>query len=349
VSFRTNIPSPTIFPAPSRKDATELVRVLVVALNREFSAGLNPALCSERIMSKSPTDTKDCKNAPPQFVLVGASHMRRMLPHIVSQGFTVVDMTEKGWVLNARNIGSLKQKISGLKGTSDTVFVVDLLGNAGYRYKQEDDSLAMATRIGTGWHMLGDVVATPDSMLIEQVGLLASLISACPGQQKIILPPIPRYLFGGCCTNTEHATNTTSPDHGTNSLAQHSRQRKTLIKSLVDRGLKNFKVLDVIGSFCDTHTNTPNKLATLKPLFEHDNVHLTPQGYLTLSKNIISTATTLLTETQKITTPCTSPGTQSNRSWHGYHSTAGFGRISTRQLGGGGRGGGRNHPYFRKF
>ena len=60
--------------------------------------------------------------------------------------------------------------------------VLDLFGNTSTKFRQAEDTLALATKVGGegGWHMLGEVVATPDAFLTEQVRSL-----------KIMLPPNP--------------------------------------------------------------------------------------------------------------------------------------------------------------
>ena len=85
--------------------------------------------------------------------------------------------------------------------------VLDLFGNTSTKYRQADNTLAFASRAGglTGWHMLGEVVAVPDTFICEQVGNLGGLFSSINEHLKIVLPAIPRYVFGSCCKDTTHA------------------------------------------------------------------------------------------------------------------------------------------------
>ena len=66
--------------------------------------------------------------------------------------------------------------------------------------------------------MLGEIVYTPDSFIAEQLVTLRSVLDSVKSNDKIFLPPIPRFAFGGCCENTSHAPNTLLPTH---SLSQN--------------------------------------------------------------------------------------------------------------------------------
>ena len=152
--------------------------------------------------------------------------------------------------------------------------------------------------------MLGDVVATPDSLLLEQVKVLAGVLSALQPASKIFIPPIPRYIFGGCCEDTTHAPNTRTASHPVNSIFNHTRQRKTIIKALTDTGTKHHRVLDFIGTFCNNHDSALEKSAKLQGIYLGDNVHLNGDGYHKLANTVSHTAI-LLQNSKEHTHHCT--------------------------------------------
>ena len=64
ISFRTNILCPAVLKAPSCKAIQVLVWVLVVALNRDFSAGVDPILCDVRIPDAMSTPNPQDPHTP---------------------------------------------------------------------------------------------------------------------------------------------------------------------------------------------------------------------------------------------------------------------------------------------
>jgi hypothetical protein len=70
-----------------------------------------------------------------------------------------------------------------------------------------------------------------------------------------ILPPLPRYLFARCCDDDGHCTNFGKPEFEQSLLAGYIQLRNWLIRTLVQRGLKNFKVMDTC---CATHGQYKN-------------------------------------------------------------------------------------------
>ena len=75
--------------------------------------------------------------------------MRRIILHVMAKGHTVVDLTEPGWVLNAKNCANLVGQLRASDCTGK-IAVMDLFGNTSCRYRQADDGLAMAVKMGGG-------------------------------------------------------------------------------------------------------------------------------------------------------------------------------------------------------
>ena len=93
---------------------------------------------------------------------------------------------------------------------------------------------------------MGDAVYTPDEILREQVRSLSGLEISLKNKSKIFIPPIPRFVFGSCCDNNTHGTNINTLLHPQHALAEHTRQRHTIIKTLNSTGITSHRVLDVI-------------------------------------------------------------------------------------------------------
>ena len=117
-------------------------------------------------------------------------------------------------------------------------------------------------------------------------GVLASI----KNHLKIMLPPIPRYVYGSCGSDITHAPNTISPNHITTSLTEHIRQRNTIIHRLHDNKTQHFKVIDLQSTFSTTSSNISDKGNALKLHTHRDNEHLTETGYKLVADTIIAEA-----------------------------------------------------------
>ena len=112
--------------------------------------------------------------------------------------------------------------------------------------------------------MLGEVVATTDAILSEQVGNLGGVLASIKNHLKIMLSPIPCYVLGSCCNDITHAPNTVSPNHITTSLTERIRQSNTIIRRLHDNKTQHFKVIDLLSTFSTTSANMRDKGNALK-------------------------------------------------------------------------------------
>ena len=173
------------------------------------------------------------------------------------------------------------------------------------------------------------------------------MLASIKNHLKIVLPPIPRYVFGSCCNDTSHAPNVSSPTHITTSLTEHIRQRSTIIRKLHDHKTQHFKVIDLLGIFSPTSAS----ITGLKCHTHRDNVHLTENGYKLVADTIISEAKLLRDRVYppaKTNTGSTGAKGAESRVWGGFFCTAGYGKTASTTAkmyrGGGGQ---RHHPYRR--
>ena len=273
--------------------------------------------------------------------------MKRVIPLLVSKGMDVTDLTERCWMTSAKNNLVLSSALAGVETTADTAFVLDLFGNSTARYRTLDDSTSPATFMGKGrgWHMLGDVTWATDKELGGQVDGLKGVFTTIADFNKVILPPIPRYLFGGCCTDTEHTSNTYTEGHAATAICEHTRMRNTIKQKLISNGTKHMRIVDVTGIYGSLHSTSQEKANALKHFTSQDNVHLTPAGYNKLADSIIEAITTLhLQKSESIRKQQSQM--HPPKSWKGFQTAVGTG--STASTPSSGRGGNRrHHPYKR--
>ena len=177
------------------------------------------------------------------------------------------------------------------------------------------------------------------------------MLASIKNHLKIVLLPIPRYVFGSCCNNTSHAPNISSPTHITTSLTEHIRQRSTIICKLHDHKTQHLKVIDLLGIFSPTSASITDKGNGLKCDTHRDNVHLTENGYKLVANTIILEAKLLrhrVSPQSKPDSNSTGVKGSESRAWGGFFCTAGYGKTATANVklyrGGGGQ---CRHPYRR--
>jgi hypothetical protein len=106
---------------------------------------------------------------------------------------------------------------------------------------------------------------------------------------KIILPPLPRYLFRGCCPEYGHASNVSEEGYQLEMLDGLARLRSILKKQIVNIGLDKAWVGDGVGDLVPPSIkNKDDIIVCLRESCAADGVHYTDEGYATLSSNIHS-------------------------------------------------------------
>ena len=196
--------------------------------------------------------------------------------------------------------------------------------------------------------MLGEIVPYRDENIVGQVCGLQGVLSLLKDIKKVFIPPIPRFVFGGCCANKTHASNTSAPEHSGKMLTEHTQQRHTITKILVDMKTTTFRVTDILCIFVTSHESLTDKARKLSTFTHKDNMHLTPTGYKLLAEELLLDCNSLAAKQHsavKQTKAATSTPPSEEKFWRGFSTTQGVGRTSTTATFR--RGGVRHHPNRR--
>jgi hypothetical protein len=106
----------------------------------------------------------------------------------------------------------------------------------------------------------------------------------------VIMPPIPRYVFVGCCRESGHSTNVGSDGYSSRILDSCLHFRKVLKTSLVGSNeLGRFWVSDTLACLGSEPSSMQEKLDALRICLGGDGVHLTDQGRFHLFNNLAKT------------------------------------------------------------
>ena len=191
------------------KTTNELLNTLLTTLHRDFGICCNPGLKPVR----EPLITQGVSEKTGHIILVGASHMRRTAAHRKDLGLSVTECQLPGGVPKENSIECVQNFLTEKASEQDTAVVFDLFGNFTFRFEQEDGNMALLIRLGGKHHRLGKVGVCGEKSFKQLIAKLLPLLNTNPHQPKIVMPPIPRYISGGCCKDHTHARNATEENH----------------------------------------------------------------------------------------------------------------------------------------
>jgi hypothetical protein len=351
---------PILLNGLSQRATEDLARVLTRCLRSNFSTAINPDFLIQRELKAADTSAF-CNHV----TVLGASNARNLCSHLESLGFSITNLAIPGWVASEKNVSDLIEKIKNANIPPGSGILLDLFSNSTYRYEQFDGTLALPFKEGGKYHMAGDITVCSDSNFKRIVGALAPILLAAQSSLKVILPPMPRYIDGGCCGNPTHSTNVGGADYG-NRLLEKVVGLRGLLKSELGRlGVKNFWLLDGVATLLgiDPKVNRDSNKTLLPEIagkISPDRVHFTSAGYQNMAKVIQNTFHGLAAGSLKNpdrNTSCTVSGRDSSRHtyfWRGFVSPVGIPMPTDTGYGSGygsqrhGKVHQRHHPYARR-
>jgi hypothetical protein len=286
--FSTLSTSPAIIFGLDKKSVYELLLSLTVSLRRGFSITANP----EGILARDTAEKSEGAKEPKSLtiILAGASNLASLRPAFEANGAVVIDLTKPGWMINESNVESLKSELSAISNMEDAAIIFDLFGNTAYRFEHVDGSLVLPIKVGGGHHLLGDVHMVSDSTIGELINMVKPLFVLAALFLTVIMPPIPRYVFVGCCRESGHSTNVGSDGYSSRILDSCLHFRKVLKTTLVGSNeLGRFWVSDTLACLGSEPSSMQEKLEALRPCLGGDGVHLTDQGRFHLFNNLAKT------------------------------------------------------------
>jgi hypothetical protein len=352
--------------------SNELIRTLVDLLQCKFATVAN----SEDLLSREPAIQESGGKDLTHCILIGASNLGKIEPHLTKKGITVYDLTSPGWTPTPTNIQNLCDALRSIPWLADSVVIFDVLGNITFRQEQLDGTLAFPHKSGGAYHIEGKVNVCSHSALKVIIKSLKPVFDLIPGL-LLFLSTLPRYLYNGCCLEKDHCLGTDTKEYVESLLQDTIALRAVCKNSLLELGLKNFWVPDILGKLLPACSGIPEIAVGLKTLSAADGVHFTPLGYEKLADTIetCSRNLTMKTRSAEISVSASAgPGKKSAKTfyWRGFQSPVGSDRprqrhdayMLTHQGGGGkwtanrggrgglegvrGRGGHSRPPYYRR-
>jgi hypothetical protein len=272
-----------------------LVRSLVETVHRCFQTCASPENFHARDMVAVASDNHEQK-----VVLLGASNLGCCALRLRKQGKQVIALTQPGWLASKENIVALTEKLKSIECNETSTLVFDLFGNSSFRFEQFDGSFSMPFKHAGRHQLAGKIVVCPLPVYKRILENTAALHTLHQTSKIVIVPPLPRYLFSGCCKQTGYSTNISEPGHSSTLLSDTIGLRNHLKKFVVGLGIKRCLVLDsCCVADCPTTANTLSRLEALKKVCVQDGVHFTAEGYNNLVSSILK-SDSLLSDNNKV-------------------------------------------------
>jgi len=181
----------------------------------------------------------------------------------------------------------------------------------------------LPVKISGKHHLLGPVKIVEEKNVKSMIIRTKALLQGGSGITTVVVPPIPRYINGGCCTEEGHSTNVNDKDYGVKMLEGVKHVRKIFKKELA--GGQSW-VLDPVSILTDRATGGNEEVVReLGPMFCEDNVHLTRTGYERLAKGILDGITKSITMSKIRSSAVNISGSRAH--WHGFESEVGVRRL----------------------
>jgi hypothetical protein len=366
--FRVRSSNPVLLTGMDCTVSAELVRILLAALRRDFSIAVDPEVILPRV-----TTALGEKNNPQNkhLVCIGSSIMKQLIPFLQAAGYTISDLAQPGWLATDDNIQQLIKKMSDLQIEQGFSVVLDLVSNCSHRYLQFDGTQSLPHKEGGKYHMAGPVVPCNEDIFKRILKSLSPVLLAAQLVKKVLIPPLPRYLFNTCCSSASHCTNFRDENYAESALNGLTKLRGVLKKECGNMGMRNQWVLDGVGALAgippgESSGTNREMLSELKSNLAPDGVHLTQAGNKNLAAAIIKSLTLCGVKENSVCASISVPGGGSGPQrrpreyyWRGFTSPVGdtIGRVTHSQGSSTGgdsflsrreRGRLRGRPYWRR-
>jgi hypothetical protein len=290
-TFHTSSSQPSVLRGLDKGTVDELLCTTATALSRDFRV---PVRTGSRPASAhgGPVVHEHVKRV----ILIGASNLKKVGPHLEEEGYEVVNLCKGGWMVTPETVAELVKQVKNYSPTNNTAIVCDFFGNNCTRATLFDGSTTLPTKGQGGYHLQGEISVCSEDIFNRLIDAILPVLDLIAGNLLVILPPQPRYLFSPCCGDRGHCTNVGTDGHADRILGATSKLRTVLKKRLLGRTAGLHWVTDTCSAVPESvQGNAAEKLQFLKGCSAQNGVHYTREGYVNIAKTISVTIQKLQT------------------------------------------------------
>jgi hypothetical protein len=166
--------------------------------------------------------------------------------------------------------------------------------------------------------MAVNIVICPSPIFKRMMENTAVIFGAVKNSQLVVIPPLPQYLFTGCCNQTGHSLNLDKEGHPKRLLSDTIGLRNSLKKFVNTLGLSNCRVIDTCCvTDCTATSDIDSRTDALKYVMAKDGVHFLSTGYDNMVSSIVRTCADTLS-----VKPAAAKSSKSHF-WRGFRSVVG--------------------------
>jgi lysophospholipase L1-like esterase len=218
----------------------------------------------------------------------------------------------RNWRPKTAAVDALIQEISkAVDGLNNPILVLTLLDNAYFQTGQSDGSIIPNSRDISGiYHVDGDLICGPAETAKKLFTQVIPALKKYQDLDKILLIPLPRYLWSACCNDEEHEANTRCDGYQEEQLADLDACQR-LWRGLAHRqGIPNLKICNA------------GRIVAASELWTDDPVHPSKEGYERVVRFIIQGVADMeakrkMAATQRMPIRRRNPGPRTR--WTGCH------------------------------
>ena len=254
----------------------------ITAMLSDLNTNLALSLDVSPSFARTPTITASTgdRGIPNRYVVLGASHGRRIATALSNSGYEVTDLTDGGWKLSTTGVARLVEKFENVKPNlhADTQVVLSVLDSSLFWGETEEGAAPARKAMDNRFHLEGRVKLAGRDVVADRFNMLLPLLLAAAKFKTTLLSPLPRYLTGGCCANEEHCTNRMEDGYAAQQLRDLERTRQTLRDCVFRCKNKSVKVMNPVKLF-GGERDTSDVVVALKAIWGGDPVHPTQGVY----------------------------------------------------------------------
>jgi hypothetical protein len=252
--------------------AKDILKVINMATS-ELAVGLGLNYVKVANLNGGPSMSLDIDR---DVVVIGASHAKRLHEYLKSTGVKSRWLETRNWRPKTAAVDLLMAEMEkGVEGLNNPAIIFMLLDNGYFQTASEDGSIIPHSRDSLGhYHVDGDLVCGPAECAKKLFQQVIPAFKKFSSLDKILMTPIPRYLWDSCCGDKDHAPNIRSADYPEDQLKCLDACHR-LWRTMAHReSIPNFKVCNAGRQLAD------------RIVWATDPVHPTADGYERIARYI---------------------------------------------------------------
>jgi hypothetical protein len=211
-----------------------------------------------------------------KIVIVGASHGRRLADLLADTGEETVYVEAPSFRLLNKDVVKLAEDIADALGESNSeeaIILLNLVDNSFFVARCEDGHYIPPHKDNLGhYHIDGEITCAPADTAKQLMINLFPILKKFDEFIKILLVPLPRYLYSACCGDPEHAPNVLAADHVETMMTSLDTTHKMWRGIAFREKIKKLKICNA------------GRLLADRDQWGDDPVHPLPGGYQKVAK-----------------------------------------------------------------